>query len=164
MTKTREEIDAEKAHKSRPDLLPANAIMAAGEVMGYGLRKHGNRTWRIAGTEQADPRTHLASLMRHLLAAIDDPAAIDDESGFPHLACVITQACIAYDCEQQRQVESLREAVRTMTPGPVSSFSPSAVEGEAPKHDERPIVRKCPSDGEPCRNPLCLFVCGKGER
>ena len=43
------------------------ALLAAGEIMGVGLRKHGPCTWRIAGTEQADPQTHYASAVRHML-------------------------------------------------------------------------------------------------
>jgi hypothetical protein len=127
MAKSEQEINAEKAHKSRPDLLPASALMAAGRVMGYGLRKHGNCTWRVAGTEQADPRTHVASMIRHALAACEDPTAIDEESGLPHLACVITQAAIAFDCTVRLEVPPIEIPV-TVT----SAFAAGAIEGEDP--------------------------------
>lgn len=133
MTKTRAEIDAEKAAKPRPDLLPARELarvahlaghpnaaldrlarfedtldpnelavaigqlatwagedlgtflLNCGAVMGYGFRKHGRCTWRVAGTEQADPQTHYASGVRHVLERMADQDAREEGSGFPVL-------------------------------------------------------------------------------
>lgn len=157
--KTEQEINAEKAAKPRPDLLPARALqaidrampetdytsdrdhvldalreliafrescgvarlavaavhvawvlgepecdgafafacMAGGRVMGYGFRKHGNCTWRVAGTEQADPQTHVASAERHLLEYLIDPEAREDGSGLPVLEHAFSQLCITID-------------------------------------------------------------------
>lgn len=141
--RTRDEIEAEKAAKPRPDLLPplalamvlsqfcstvfgrlalflksrdlaelgyasvrildelcmrgvaksrADAIMQAGEIMGVGLRKHGPCTWRIAGTEQADPQCHYASLVRHLLEYEDGVTQDPDSGRHPllHAVCQIS--------------------------------------------------------------------------
>lgn len=142
-TKTQAEIEAEKANKPRPDLLPARALgmvvhgfkharifddiadyfrskdvddlgpvfgsildecvtvglaptraavlMLAGEIMGVGLRKHGPCTWRVAGTEQADPQCHYASLMRHLLEHAAGIKADPDSGKHPllHAVCQI---------------------------------------------------------------------------
>jgi hypothetical protein len=143
-TKTRAEIEAEKAAKPRPDLLPAralsmvvhgpagsmlsmlgdyfktkhindlgpvfgaildelveievaksraDALLQAGEIMGVGFRKHGPCTWRVAGTEQADPQCHYASLVRHLL---EHAAGIetDPDSGKHPLLHAVCQIAI----------------------------------------------------------------------
>lgn len=143
-TKTRTEIEAEKAAKPRPDLLPAgmlsigtannehigkafanfsrylktrdeaqlgeagahillelvyckvaktlaDALMLAGEIMCVGLRKHGPCTWRIAGTEQADPQTHYASAVRHMLEHCAGVTQDPDSGKHPllHAVCQI---------------------------------------------------------------------------
>jgi len=143
--KSTNEINAEKAAKPRPDLLPARAVnriyqdsddviddawtsllffreevgfenlyhaagvvahvlgglpqacMAGGHVMGYGFRKHGNCTWRVAGSEQADPQTHIASAERHLLEYLIDPEAREEGSGYPVLWHAFSQLCITID-------------------------------------------------------------------
>lgn len=91
-----ETINAEKARKPRPDLVPARAIMAAGRSMAYGAAKHGDCTWRIAGTEQADVRTHVASFSRHWLAWLSGEQT-DAESGLAHLDCAMAQLAIVVD-------------------------------------------------------------------
>jgi hypothetical protein len=140
-TKTRAEIEAEKAAKPRPDLLPArslsmvvhgvgevfallgdyfktghvddlgpvfgavldelvrievaksraDAVLLAGEIMGVGFRKHGPCTWRVAGTEQADPQCHYASLVRHLLEHAAGLVSDPDSGKHPllHAVCQI---------------------------------------------------------------------------
>lgn len=127
MPRSTAEIDAEKREKSRPDLIPSSALLAAGRVMGYGFRKHGDRTWTRAGTEQADSRTHIASMMRHAIEAANDIDSIDEESGLENLACVITQACIAYDCRVAERV------AEPLTVG--SAFAAGQIEGETPRGD-----------------------------
>lgn len=147
-TKSRAEIEAEKAAKPRPDLLPAREIhrvlheaevdrvvidvwhwlarfedtlepkfladavvvlarwegvslgaflLGAGEVMGYGFRKHGRCTFRVAGTEQADPQTHYASGVRHLLEKLDNAAAVEEGSRRPVLYHAGAQFLLALD-------------------------------------------------------------------
>jgi len=136
-------INAEKAGKPRPDLLPAfgllnastsddapdalvnlwifrrdmnlgalgeaigivadqlggwpAALEAGGRVMAYGYRKHGNCTWRVASTEQADPQTHVASAERHLIEHWADPAATEAGSGLPVLEHAFSQLLILFD-------------------------------------------------------------------
>jgi hypothetical protein len=70
------------------------AIDGAGSVMGYGAKKHGNCTWRVAGTEQADPQTHLASAQRHCLEYLLDPDSVEEGSGRPVLWHAFAQVCI----------------------------------------------------------------------
>lgn len=152
MNKTEQEINAEKAAKPRPDLVPAQALlqvlsatdawrdhgaqntdyalmalllfrqkcsvdflvaagaclvhalggkaaahMAGGRVMGYGFRKHGNCTWRVAGSEQADVQTHIASAERHLIERMENAGAVEEGSGLPVLEHAFSQVCIAID-------------------------------------------------------------------
>jgi hypothetical protein len=156
-TKTRAEIETEKASKPRVDLIPATALaaigralerarergeyrggplellatgarerdadtladawlaaaillspgesfsvavgrglLAAGEVMAVGLRKHGKCTWRMAGTEQADPQCHYASACRHTaeeLAGLER----DPDSGRRPAVHMLTQIPILID-------------------------------------------------------------------
>lgn len=162
MSRTRDEIDQEKAHKSRPDLLPASALMAAGCVMGYGSRKHGDCTWRVAGTKQADSREHVASMMRHAIRVADDIDSVD-EDGLEDLACVITQACIAYDCrvaERKRAAAAWASTPSTIdvTDGAVtvgSAFAAGQIEGEAPRSRCLPFVGGCPTPYTCSANVVC---------
>lgn len=73
------------------------ALMVGGRVMGYGFRKHGICTWRIAGTGQADPQTHYASALRHLLEYGIDNAAREEGSGYPVLWHAFAQLAILAD-------------------------------------------------------------------
>ena len=103
MTRTREEIEAEKARKPRPDLIPGAARIAVGRVLAMGCAKHGRCTWTEAGTEQARGETHIASAERHLAALGDSYDALDDESGLPHLWHAAAQMLIAIDCMARAQ-------------------------------------------------------------
>lgn len=101
MAKTENEINAEKAAKPRPDLLPARALLAGGRAFGYGAAKHGlgrsgRGTYRDAGTEQATVETHRASFMRHWCAYWAGET-IDPESGLSHLDCMMAQLSIIID-------------------------------------------------------------------
>lgn len=156
MSLTREQIDAEKASKSRPDLLPGAAQLAKGDVQAFGLAKHGPCTWRNEGTEQAEPRTHLASGSRHATFAFDDPWAIDPSSGLLHLAHLGSQIDIALDCLRRSDPERF-DAIRATLPATLermraerapapavsvgSAFAGGAVEGENP----RPVCCTTPS-------------------
>ena len=101
MTRTREEIEAEKARKPRPDLIPGAARIAVGRVLAMGCAKHGRCTWTKAGTEQARGETHIASAERHISSLGDSYDAIDAESGLPHLWHAAAQLLIAIDCAER---------------------------------------------------------------
>ena len=74
----------------------AEVLLAVGEIMAMGWRKHGPCTWRVAGTEQADPQTHFAGAIRHMLEAAAG-RAVDPDSGKDPLLHAICQLAITYD-------------------------------------------------------------------
>ncbi len=101
MPKSEKEINSEKAAKPRPDLIPGSAMLAMGSVMAYGWNKHGDCTWKNEGTEQADPRTHIASASRHLAEYLDNPKTTEEGSGLSVLWHAASQLAIAIDCESR---------------------------------------------------------------
>lgn len=73
------------AHKSRPDLIPADALLEVGAVLEWGTRQPGLDPDRW---ERKSPREHIAAAMRHTLAHLTG-APLDtgaQGSGRPHLA------------------------------------------------------------------------------
>lgn len=67
--------------KIRPTLVHTSLIRAVAEVRGYGVRKYGDpENWRTVS-----PERYRDALCRHLLAYLDDPSSVDEESGLPHL-------------------------------------------------------------------------------
>lgn len=104
--KTEAEINAEKHAKPRVDIVPPALVLAAGRALGYGAAKHGNPegyngfgTWRVAGTQQAEPLTHYACLLRHLflwrMGEIVDPET--GEWKVEHLEAAAAQLAILLD-------------------------------------------------------------------
>ena len=123
MPKTEEEINAEKASKPRPDLVPARAVLAAGRALAYGANKHGlaggRGTYRIADTDQAKVETHLASCLRHILEFQIDPSAVEEGSGLSVLDHAFAQLAIVVDLVEDppRPIEQLeRRAVLVREP------------------------------------------------
>ena len=80
------------AGKLQITLVPTQIIRAIAEVRMYGNKKYGSAdNWK-----QVEPRRYRDAMMRHLLAYIDDPEAVDAESGLPHLwhaACNMAFLC-----------------------------------------------------------------------
>ncbi len=101
--KSEQEINAEKAAKSRPDLVPGRFALAAGRSFAIGAVKHGTPrglgSYRVAGTEQATVTSHWASMERHL-AEIKAGHFMDDApggTGLAHIDCVCAQISIIVD-------------------------------------------------------------------
>lgn len=73
-------------------LVPRQIIWKIGEVRRYGNQKYGDpENWR-----QVEPQRYRAAMMRHMLAYLDDPYGLDEESGLPHLwhlACNVAFLC-----------------------------------------------------------------------
>ena len=84
------------AGKLRLTLVPTEIIRNIAVIREYGNRKYGSaENWRTVEVER-----YRDAAYRHLLAYIDDPASVDDESGLPHLWHL---ACnVAFLCEMER--------------------------------------------------------------
>ena len=111
--------------------VPSELVLAAGRAIGYGVSKHGIATadgwgtWRVAGTQQADPLTHYGCLRRHL-AAWRAGEASDPESGLSHLDHAAAQLAILLDLLARPPVT----AAPPVTVG--SAFAAGAIEGQNP--------------------------------
>lgn len=71
------------AGKLQLTLVPRNIIRAVAVVRAYGNAKYpegGPENWR-----QVEKERYRDAMFRHLLAYLDDPTAVDPESGIPHL-------------------------------------------------------------------------------
>lgn len=78
-----DEKDVAKDIKNKPrlGLVSPCLIEAVGHVRTYGSEKYNNtETWRTVPAEY-----YRDAMMRHLVAYMKDPQAIDAESGLPHL-------------------------------------------------------------------------------
>lgn len=80
-----QEIKAD-AGKPRVSLVPKELIYAIARVREHGIKKYGDKeTWREVETQR-----YIDALYRHVLEFVEDPTAIDEESGLPtlfHVAC-----------------------------------------------------------------------------
>lgn len=69
------------AGKPRLSLVPPELLEAVGAVRTYGVEKYGDaESWH-----KVEPERYRDALLRHLMAYIKQPEAIDKESGLPHL-------------------------------------------------------------------------------
>ena len=72
--------------KPCPSLCPVSLIEAVTAVRMYGTQKYGDPdNWK-----QVEPERYHQAMLRHILAAWNDPYKIDPESGLPHIAHVAT--------------------------------------------------------------------------
>lgn len=80
-----------KADEGKLDLtlVPTKAIRDCAIVRDFGNRKYGSRdNWKQVSVER-----YTAALYRHLLAFIDDPNGVDEESGIQHYKHLLCNAC-----------------------------------------------------------------------
>lgn len=73
-------------------LVPPQVIRDIAEVIGFENRKYGN----INNQKTVDIKKHNDAAYRHLLAYIEDPSSLDEESGienYKHLACDLAFIC-----------------------------------------------------------------------
>lgn len=73
-------------------LVPPQVIRDMAEVIGFENRKYGN----INNQKTVDIKRHNDAAYRHLLAYIEDPSSLDEESGienYKHLACDLAFIC-----------------------------------------------------------------------
>ena len=91
------------AGKLRITLVPRQIIRDIAAVRMYGVQKYSDpENWRRVSADR-----YRDALMRHLLAYLDDPAGVDEESGLPHLWHA---ACnLAFLCEMEAYVNWKRK-------------------------------------------------------
>ena len=74
------------AGKPHPSYVPVSLINAVMAVREYGNQKyHDPDNWK-----RVEPERYHQAMLRHILAAWNDPYKIDPESGLPHIAHVAT--------------------------------------------------------------------------
>ena len=72
------------ADKLPVTLVPTNIIYEIARVRNYGCQKYkigGKDNWKRVSIDR-----YMNALARHILAAWDDPAKVDEESGLLHLS------------------------------------------------------------------------------
>lgn len=91
MTEYNQEAKAD-AGKAQLTLVPRRIIWDIAAIRMYGNQKYGDpENWR-----QVEVSRYRDAAFRHFLAYLDDPDAVDEESGLPHLwhlACNISFLC-----------------------------------------------------------------------
>ena len=81
--------------KPRLSLVPPGIIEAVGAVRTFGTEKYGcPENWKTV-----EPELYVDALMRHLVAYLRDPKAVDEESGYPHLWHLVTNAAFLIEME-----------------------------------------------------------------
>lgn len=73
--------------KPHPSLCPVALIDGVIAVREHGTKKYGGDPDRW---KQVEPERYHQAMLRHILAAWNDPYKIDPESGLPHIAHVAT--------------------------------------------------------------------------
>lgn len=80
------------AGKARLTLVPSKIIYDIARIREYGNKKYGDPdNWKTV-----EPQRYRDAAYRHLLAYLDNPSGVDEESGLKHLwhlACNIAFLC-----------------------------------------------------------------------
>ena len=91
------------AGKPKLSLVPTQVIKDIAEVREYGNRKYGDpNNWRQVSMDR-----YIDALYRHLLAMVDDPYSLDEESGLAHYKHVACNA--AFLCELLKEPQPFEE-------------------------------------------------------
>lgn len=96
MQEFNQEVKADSG-KPRLSLVPCEVIRCIARIREYGTNKYKDPdNWRRVEVER-----YRDAMFRHLLAYIEKPNGIDEESGLPHLWHV---ACnVAFLCELEKE-------------------------------------------------------------
>jgi hypothetical protein len=82
-------FDSDYMAKPPLDMLPPQAILAVGRVLGYGAKKYDKGNYLLI----EDPNRYVAAALRHLM--LSQMHELDEESGMPHVwhaACSLLMA------------------------------------------------------------------------
>ena len=87
------------AGKPHPSYVPVSLINAVMAVREHGNRKYGDPdNWK-----QVEPERYHQAMLRHILAAWNDPYKIDPESGLPHIAHVATNIAFLLEMKEEKK-------------------------------------------------------------
>lgn len=85
--------------KPHPSYVPVALIEGVMAVREYGNQKyHDPDNWK-----QVEPERYHQAMLRHILAAWNDPYKIDPESGLPHIAHVATNIAFLLEMKEERK-------------------------------------------------------------
>lgn len=102
LKKALDELDQQaKADQGKPcpSLCPVSLIEAVTAVRMYGTQKYGDPdNWK-----QVEPERYHQAMLRHILAAWNDPYKIDPESGLPHIAHVATNIGFLLEMKEEKK-------------------------------------------------------------
>ena len=91
-----EEANMDKPH---PSWVPVALIEGVMAVREYGNQKyHDPDNWK-----QVQPERYHQAMLRHILAAWNDPYKIDPESGLPHIAHVATNIAFLLEMKEEKK-------------------------------------------------------------
>lgn len=74
------------------ELIPTSAYVGVGKVLTHGAEKYGANTWQDVEYER-----YIGALIRHLIAFIEDPLGVDNDSGLLHSEHLLTNAVFLND-------------------------------------------------------------------
>ena len=98
MDKPNQQAKADRG-KPHPSYVPVALIKAVMDVREMGTAKYGDPdNWKKVELE----RYHQA-MLRHILAAWNDPYKIDPESGLPHIAHVATNIAFLLEMKEEKK-------------------------------------------------------------
>ena len=87
------------AGKPHPSYVPVALIEGVMSVREYGNAKyHDPDNWK-----QVEPERYHQAMLRHILAAWNDPYKIDPESGLPHIAHVATNIAFLLEMKEEKK-------------------------------------------------------------
>ena len=85
--------------KPHPSYVPVALIEGVMAVREYGNQKyHDPDNWK-----QVEPERYHQAMLRHILAAWNDPYKIDPESGLPHIAHVATNIGFLLEMKEEKE-------------------------------------------------------------
>ena len=85
--------------KPHPSYVPVALIEGVMAVREYGNQKyHDPDNWK-----QVEPERYHQAMLRHILAAWNDPYKIDPESGLPHIAHVATNIAFLLEMKEEKK-------------------------------------------------------------
>ena len=85
--------------KPHPSWVPVTLIEGVMAVREYGNQKyHDPDNWK-----QVEPERYHQAMLRHILAAWNDPYKIDPESGLPHIAHVATNIAFLLEMKEEKK-------------------------------------------------------------